>query len=73
MPRDKLDESSDIIQALRRLAERCFNLVGEMHFVHGAILPSPLTLLRIMQQLQPFIDGGGLLKKRALLLQKYSF
>lgn len=65
------DKTSDVVQGLFRLAERCFDLLNEetkplvdgQHFlasqVYGATLSSPLTLLRIIHQIQPVIKGGG--------------
>lgn len=65
------DKASDIVEGLFRLAERCFDLLNEQtkplvdgqHFlasqVYGATLSSPLTLLRIIHQIQPVVKGGG--------------
>lgn len=65
------DKTSDVVQGLSRLAERCFDLLNEQtkqlvdgqHLlvsqVFGATLSSPLTLLRIIHQIQPVIKGGG--------------
>ncbi|KXJ13390.1 hypothetical protein AC249_AIPGENE11907 [Exaiptasia diaphana] len=54
-------KESDIITALWYLTERCFNLIEELHFGqrYGASLSSPLTLLRIIHQMGPLIQGGG--------------
>jgi len=53
------DKSSDVAQALLRLAERCFNLLNETRQKFGVQSPSPLTLLRIIHQIQPLVKGGG--------------
>ena len=53
------DKTSDVVQALLRLAERCFNLLNETRQMFGVRSPSPLTLLRIIHQIQPLIKGGG--------------
>jgi len=54
-----IDKSSDVAQALLRLAERCFNLLNETRQKFGVQSPSPLTLLRIIHQIQPLVKGGG--------------
>lgn len=54
-----IDKTSDVVQALLRLAERCFNLLNETRQMFGVRSPSPLTLLRIIHQIQPLIKGGG--------------
>ena len=64
------DEAGDIVQALLRVAERCFNLLNEPPILsrqqtiitsqlYGVTLSSPLTFLRIIHQLQPLFKGGG--------------
>lgn len=54
------DRTSDLLQALLRLAERCFNLLNyHTDQVSGVTLSSPITFLRIMHQIQPLFKGGG--------------
>ncbi|XP_031572249.1 uncharacterized protein LOC116306350 isoform X2 [Actinia tenebrosa] len=55
-----LEEGDEVIQALFILVERCFDLVGlSKDKVFGPNLSSPLTLLRILQQLDPIVEGGA--------------
>lgn len=54
-----LDKGTDVVQALLRLTERCFNLSKEVIHSFGVTSPSPLTLLRIIHQAQPLFKGGG--------------
>lgn len=52
-------ENGDIIDALLRLAERCFNISKETDSTYGATVSSPLTFLRIIHQINPLFRGGG--------------
>ncbi|XP_022803180.1 uncharacterized protein LOC111340581 isoform X1 [Stylophora pistillata] len=54
-----IDKATDVVQALLRLTERCFNLANEIIHYTGVTSPSPLTLLRIIHQAQPLFKGGG--------------
>ena len=53
------DKTTDVVQALLSLTERCFNLANEMIHSIGVTSPSPLTLLRIINQAQPLFKEGG--------------
>jgi len=57
-----LDKESDVITALWNLTKRCFRLIKdfEQAVECGAFLSSPLTLLKIIHQLHPLIEGGGI-------------
>ncbi|XP_022795197.1 uncharacterized protein LOC111333838 [Stylophora pistillata] len=54
-----IDKATDVVQALMRLTERCFNLANEIIHYTGVTSPSPLTLLRIIHQAQPLFKGEG--------------
>ncbi|KAL9951373.1 hypothetical protein ACROYT_G044026 [Oculina patagonica] len=55
-----VDKTSEAVQALVRLAERCFDLLNqEADQVLGVTLSSPLTFLRIIHQIQPLFKGGA--------------
>ena len=54
-----LDKGTDVVQALLRLTERCFNLENEIMHCTDVTSTSPLTLLRIIHQAQPLFKGGG--------------
>ncbi|XP_020627256.1 uncharacterized protein LOC110064535 [Orbicella faveolata] len=55
-----IDRTSDVLQALLRLAERCFNLLQQRFSrLLGATLSSPLTFLRIIHQIGPILKGGA--------------
>ena len=51
--------NGDVVQALLRLAERCFNLFNEPDSRSGITMSSPLTFLRIVRQIQRLVRGGG--------------
>ena len=51
------DRTSDLLQALLRLAERCFHLLNQRMLSNT--LSSPLTFLRIIHQIGPILEGGG--------------
>jgi hypothetical protein len=56
----KLEGGSEVVHALLVLAERCFNFIEEREGqIYGTNMSSPLTFLRIVQQLHPLIQGGG--------------
>ncbi|PFX17637.1 hypothetical protein AWC38_SpisGene18024 [Stylophora pistillata] len=67
----EIDKTSDVVQGLFRLAERCFDLLNEQtkplvdgqtfigSQVYGTTLSSPLTFLRIIHQIQPLVKGGA--------------
>ncbi|KXJ13382.1 hypothetical protein AC249_AIPGENE11864 [Exaiptasia diaphana] len=54
-------KENDIITALWKLTERCFHLIKHLFVgqVFGESLSSPLTLLRIIHQMGPLIQGGA--------------
>lgn len=54
-----IDETTEVVQALLSLTERCFNPTKEIIHSIGVTSPSPLTLLRIIHQAQPLFKGGG--------------
>ena len=52
-------KTTDVVQALLSLTERCFNLTNEVIHYIGVTSPSPLTMLRIIHQAQQLFKEGG--------------